>query len=45
MPSGRQLTIQTKSEKQIPVMHITECLVRDGLGWSDQLTNQTKPLF
>ncbi len=26
-------------------MHITECLVRDGLGWSEQLTNQTKPVF
>jgi hypothetical protein len=44
MPSGRQLTIQTKSLFQdIFGMQIT--VVRDGLGWSDQLTNQTKPLF
>jgi hypothetical protein len=26
-------------------MHITECLVRDDLGWSEQLTNQIKPVF
>ncbi len=26
-------------------MNITECLVRDGLDRSEQLTNQTKPVF